>query len=50
MTVNDKDTMIENILADCNAALAAKAGLMQLKEKTVIEYEVDNEDFGPVGE
>jgi hypothetical protein len=30
MTVDEKDTMIENLLADNNAAMAAQAGLMHL--------------------
>jgi hypothetical protein len=45
VTIDEKDAMIKNLLANHNAALAAKAGLTQSEEGTVIECEVDNEGF-----
>jgi hypothetical protein len=45
MTIDEKNTMIENLLANCDTAMAAKAGLMHSEERIVIECEVNNKDF-----
>jgi hypothetical protein len=42
MTINEKDEMFEQLLVDCDAAMAAS---MHSEEGTVIEYKVSNEDF-----
>jgi hypothetical protein len=45
MTSDEQDDMIEKLLADCDAAMAATAELTQLEEATIIEREVREEDF-----
>jgi hypothetical protein len=45
MTTNKQDDMIEKILADHDAALAATAASMQSEEATIVEREVSEEDF-----
>jgi hypothetical protein len=45
MTSDEKDDMIENLLADRDAAMAATAVSTQSEEATIIEREVSEEDF-----
>jgi hypothetical protein len=45
MTTDEQDDMIEKILADCDAALAATGVSAQLEEATIMEHEVSKEDF-----
>jgi hypothetical protein len=45
MTTNEQDDMIEKLLADHDAAMAATAASTQSKEATIIEHEVSEEDF-----
>jgi hypothetical protein len=51
MTINETDEMIEHLLANCNAAMAAAAALMHSEEGTVIEHMVGARILSsPVGE
>jgi hypothetical protein len=45
MTTNEQDDMIEKLLADRDAVMAATAALTQSEEATIIEREVREEDF-----
>jgi hypothetical protein len=45
MTIDEEDKMIKQIMADCNAAMAATAVSPHLEEGKVLECEVSNEDF-----
>jgi hypothetical protein len=45
MTSDEQDDMIEKLLADRNAAMAATAASTQSEEATIIEREVSEEDF-----
>jgi hypothetical protein len=45
MTSDEQDDMIEKLLADHNAAMAATAASTQSKKATIIECEVSEEDF-----
>jgi hypothetical protein len=45
MTTNEQDNMIEKLLADRDAAMAATAVSTQLEEATIIEHEISEEDF-----
>jgi hypothetical protein len=43
--VDEEDEMVEHILANHNAAMAATAASMHSSEGTIIEREVTEEDF-----
>jgi hypothetical protein len=45
MTTDEQDDMIEKLLADRDAAMAATAASTQSEEATIIEREVSEEDF-----
>jgi hypothetical protein len=45
MTTDEQDNMIEKLLADRDAAMAATAASMQSEEATIIERGVGGEDF-----
>jgi hypothetical protein len=45
MTSDEQDDMIEKLLADRDAAMAATAASTQSEEATIIEREVSEEDF-----
>jgi hypothetical protein len=45
MTTDEQDNMIEKLLADRDAAMAATAASMQSEEATILEREVSEEDF-----
>jgi hypothetical protein len=45
MTSDEQDDMIEKLLADRDAAMAATAALTQSEEAMIIECEVSEEDF-----
>jgi hypothetical protein len=45
MTTDEQDNMIEKLLADRDAAMAATAASMQSEETMIIEREVSEEDF-----
>jgi hypothetical protein len=45
MTTDEQDDMIEKLLADHDAAMAATAALTQSEEAMIIEREVREEDF-----
>jgi hypothetical protein len=45
MTINEKNTMIEQAMGDHDAAMAAIAALMNLEEGMVMEHEASDEDF-----
>lgn len=45
MTINEKDKMIKQIMANCDAAMAAVAVLTYSEEEMVIECEVCKEGF-----
>jgi hypothetical protein len=45
MTTDEQDNMIEKLLADRDAAMAATAASTQSEEATIIECEVSEEDF-----
>jgi hypothetical protein len=43
--VDEEDEMVEHILANCDTAMAATAALVHSSEGTIIEREVNEEDF-----
>jgi hypothetical protein len=43
--VDEEDEMVEHVLANCDAAMAATAASAHLSEGTIIEREVSEEDF-----
>jgi hypothetical protein len=45
MTTDEQDNMIEKLLADRDAAMAATAASMQSEEAMIIEREVSEENF-----
>jgi hypothetical protein len=45
MTSNEQDDMIEKLLADHNAAMAATTASTQSEETTIIGHKVSEEDF-----
>jgi hypothetical protein len=45
MTTDEQDNMIEKLLADCDAAMAATAASTQSEEATIIECEVSEQGF-----
>jgi hypothetical protein len=45
MTINEKDTMIKQAMADHNAAMAATAVSSHSDEGMVMEHEVSDKDF-----
>jgi hypothetical protein len=45
MTTDEQDDMIEKLLADRDAAMAATAASTQSEEALIIEREVREEDF-----
>jgi hypothetical protein len=45
MTTDEQDDMIEKLLADRDAAMAAIVASTQLEEAAIIEREVSEEDF-----
>jgi hypothetical protein len=45
MTIDKKDAMIEQAMADHNTAMAATAVSMNSEEGMVMEHEVSDEDF-----
>jgi hypothetical protein len=45
LTIDEEDNMVEHILANWNAAMAATAASTHLSEGTIIKHEVSEEDF-----
>jgi hypothetical protein len=43
--VDEEDEMVEHVLVNCDAAMAATAASAHLSEGTIIEREVSEEDF-----
>jgi hypothetical protein len=43
--VDEEDEMVEHILANCDAAIAATAASAHSSKGTIIEREVSEEDF-----
>jgi hypothetical protein len=45
MTIDEKNDMIEQIMADHNAAIVIATASTHLEEGTIVECEVSNKDF-----
>jgi hypothetical protein len=45
LTIDEEDKMIEQIMADHDAAMAARAASPHSEDRKVMEYEVSDEDF-----
>jgi hypothetical protein len=45
VTADEKDEMIEEIMANCNATIAVTAALMQSEAGTIVEYKISDKGF-----